>query len=60
MTTFPKCVGADIRANPAILHLQTKYIWDKLFRHQFLLDNDIHIPVYNYMEDHYFLFSVAM
>lgn len=56
----PKCVGADIRANPAILHLQTKYIWDKLFRHQFLLDNDIHIPVYNYMEDHYFLFSVAM
>ncbi len=56
----PKCVGADIRANPAILHLQTKYIWDKLFRHQFLLDNNIHIPVYNYMEDHYFLFSVAM
>lgn len=56
----PKCVGADIRANPAILHLQTKYIWDKLFRHRFLIDNDIHIPVYNYMEDHYFLFSVAM
>ena len=56
----PKCVGADIRANPDILYLQTKYIWDKLFRHQFLLDNGIRIPVYNFMEDHYFLFSVAM
>ena len=56
----PKCVGADIKANPDILYLQTKYIWDKLFRHQMLLDNDIHIPVYNYMEDHYFLYSVAM
>lgn len=56
----PKCVGADIKSNPAILCLQTKYIWDKLFRHQMLIDNDIRIPVYNYMEDHYFLFSVAM
>ena len=56
----PKCVGADIKANPDILYLQSKYIWDKLFRHQMLIDNDIRIPVYNYMEDHYFLYSVAM
>lgn len=56
----PKCVGADIKANPDILYLQTKYIWDKLFRHQMLIDNNIRIPVYNYMEDHYFLYSVAM
>lgn len=56
----PKCVGADIKANPDILYLQTKNVWDKLIRRQVLIENGIRFPVYNGAEDHYFLLSVAM
>ncbi|MCR5414951.1 MAG: glycosyltransferase [Kiritimatiellae bacterium] len=61
-TSMPgsKCTGPDIRAIPEIVAVQTKYIWDKLFRASMLDGNSIRFAPFGYHEDHLFLFDVDL
>lgn len=61
-TSMPneKCRAKDLREAPEIVHLQTKYIWDKLFRRAMLEEGGIRFAPYGYHEDHLFLFDVDL
>ena len=61
-TSLPneKCTTVDLKANPDIIRLQTKYVWDKLYRREMIEANKIRFASYGYHEDHLFLIDVDL